>query len=84
MMFDVMIEVAVPCMSEQRLKKVRKGRIEPFPLLRQDAVVVDVIMHHEGERSHTPARVKQMYHAMEVGEVVEEVNGARKSDAEIP
>lgn len=44
---------------------------------------MDVIVHHKRKWSDTPASIRKMYHAVYVGEVVEQVQGASKIHHEV-
>lgn len=82
-MLDVVVIVRVPSMAHQRLEHIRKGDVKPVPVLGQDAIIVDMVVHEQGERAGAPKAVDRMEYPVEVGEVVEEVDGTGDIDTEV-
>jgi hypothetical protein len=83
MMFDVVIIVRVPSMAQQRREDVRKSEIQGFVRRSQYAIVVDVVVKHEGVPAGTPDSEDQMRDGVEIGEVVVEVDRRREEDGEV-
>ena len=83
MVLDVVVVVRVPGMTHQRLQDVGERDVEPVPVFGQDAIIVDVIVHEQGEGAGAPEAIDCVQDAVEVSEVVEEVEGAGEVDAEV-
>lgn len=69
--FDVVVVVRVPGMTHERFQDVREAEVEDRPVFRQHAVVVDVVVHQEGEGARAPEGESRVEDAMDPGEVVE-------------
>jgi hypothetical protein len=83
MVLHMVVVVRVPGVAHERFQNVGEAEVEHGPVLRQHAVVVDVVVHQESEGARTPKGESRVEDAMDPREVVEQVDCTREVDAHV-
>ena len=68
----MMIVIRIPSMAHKWLEYIWESPVESSVWFGEDSVVVDVVVHHEGETPRVPHRNKQMNDAVKIGEISKE------------
>ena len=64
MMLHVVVIVRIPGVPKQGFQHVGKNCVKQLELLCQNAVIVDVVVHHQRERPDTPSSEGEVYDSM--------------------